>query len=308
MKMEEEKMVCPQCGSQRLVYDDVRGEKVCSQCGLVVTDIDIDRGPEWRAFTLEERAKKQRTGPPTSYLHYDKGLYTGFWTQRDAYGKKLDSETGWKMRRLRRYDIRSKLNESRMRHLSRAMVEMNILADDLHIPQNVRERAAIIYRTALKKDLVKGRSIAGFVAASLYAACRELEIPRALSEIVEASIEDYKDVARIYRLIVKELDLKLPVDYPMKFVPKIASKLNISRETDQLTIEILREARDKKGLLGKAPRGIAAAALYLACKINDEATTQKDIAAAAGISEVTLRNRLKGLEKIIDVADKLQRR
>ena len=307
--MEEEikNRECPQCGSKRLVYDSSRGEKVCSQCGLVITEVIVNRGPEWRAFTLKERAEKNRTGAPTSYTLYDKGLNTIFWTRRDAYGKRLNPEKRWKMRRLRRYDVRSKLDESKMRNLSRAMAELNILADELHLPKDVRERAAVFYRGALKEDLIKGRSIACFVAASLYAACRQMEIPRSLNEVSEASMEEHRDVARTYRLLIKELKLKMPVDYPMKFVPKIASKMDISRETDRLTVRILREARNKRALVGKDPRGLAAAALYMACKMNDEEITQENIAEVAGITEVTLRNRLRGLEKIID-REKLEMR
>jgi transcription initiation factor TFIIB len=95
----------------------------------------------------------------------------------------------------------------------------------------------------------------------------------------------------------------MPIDYPMKFVPSIASKIDVSRETDLLTVKILQEAREKKALMGKDPRGIAAAALYMACKANDEKRTQKEIAEVAGSTDVTLRNRLRDLEKVIQPED-----
>lgn len=300
MKVENypEASVCPRCKSQSLVYDESRGEEVCHRCGLVVSDVVVDRGPEWRAFTPEERIRKRRTGAPTSYTYYDKGLSTSFRTKKDIHGKRLKSETRRKMRRLKRQDIRSKL-ESKRRNLSRAMNELNRLADTLHLPDSVRERAAMIYRRALEKDLIIGRTIAGFVAASVYAACRQAKIPRSLQEVSKTSTRNHKAVSRTYRFLLRELDLKMPVDYPMKFVPRIASKVDVSRKTDRLTVEILREAREKKALMGKDPRGIAAAALYMACKANDEGCTQKEIAGAAGSTEVTLRNRLKDLEKVV---------
>ena len=291
---------CPQCGDPKLVYDPSSGEKVCSRCGLVIADDAIDRGPEWRAITLEEKAKKTRTGIPTSYIYYDKGLYTSFRTNRDSRGRRLDSKIRMKMRRLKRYDNRSKLDESGMRNLSRAMTELNRLAETLHLPHSVREKAAVLYRRALRNDLIKGRSIVGFITASLYAACRLMKIPRTLREVSDASTQDLRDVARTYRFILRELNLKMPIDYPMKFVPKIASKIEVSRETDRMAVKILREARKRRTLIGKDPRGMAAAALYLACKANDEYMTQKDIAEAAGTTEVTLRNRLRDLEKMAE--------
>ena len=292
--------VCSQCGNPRLVYDKSSGEKVCNQCGLVIMDGTVSRGPEWRAFTLKEREEKRRTGIPQSYTYYDKGLYTSFRTTRDSLGRRLNSKTRSKMRRLKRYDTRSKLDESGMRNLSRAMSELGRLADKLHLPHGVREKAAILYRRALKKDLIKGRTISGLVAASVYAACRQKRVPRSLSEVSESSIEDVMDVARVYRYLVKELKLKMPVDYPMKFVPKITSALGIDRKTDRLTQEILKIAKDRKALIGKDPKGMAAAALYIACKMNNENATQKDIAKAAGTTEVTLRNRLRDLEILVE--------
>jgi len=200
---------------------------------------------------------------------------------------------------------RAKLDASGMRNLSRAMNELNRLADRLHLPQSIKEEAAVVYREALKRDLIKGRTISGFVVASVYAACRKAKIPRSLQEVSDASIEDKKDVARTYRYLIRELNLKLPVDYPMKFVPKIAAELDVSREADELSIRILREAKERRVLAGRDPRGMAAAALYMACKASDERVTQKDIAEVADTTEVTLRNRLRDLEEMVAQTDEL---
>ena len=43
--------------------------------------------------------------------------------------------------------------------------------------------------------------------------------------------------------------------------------------------------------------GLAAAALYLACVKNGEDKTQRDIAESANVTEVTIRNRYKGLKE-----------
>jgi transcription initiation factor TFIIB len=259
----------------------------------------VDRRAEWRAFTLKEKEMKKRTGSPISYTIYDKGLHTSFRTNKDYQGRWLKSDNRRKMRRLKRWDTRSKLHGSKTRNLSRAFPELARMADNLHLPDEVKERAAIIYRRALEENLIHGRSIAEFVAASVYASCRLLKIPRSLKGVADASTEDKKDVSRTYRYLLRELGLKMPVDYPMKFVPSITSEVDVSRETDRLTVRILQYAREKKALAGKDPRGIAAAALYMACKVTDERRSQKEIARAAGTTEVTLRNRLKDLKTVV---------
>lgn len=296
MKMENDVKSCSKCGGTSIISDPENGEHVCSSCGLVLEETPIDMGPEWRAFTIAETNSRSRTGQGTSLTLYDKGLSTVFKGDRDASGKKLNTEARLKMDRLRRYDNRSKFDETWRRNLSIAMAELDRMSVLLHLPSNVKEQAAHIYRKALKADLIRGRSIDAFIAASIYAACRAAEVPRPIKRVSELSTRDHSEVARTYRLLIRELKLRMPVDEPMKFVASIAAKLKLRRDTEEKAISILRLAKIKQGLSGKDPRGLAAAALYMACLKNDDKRIQKAVALAAGTTEVTLRNRLRGLE------------
>jgi transcription initiation factor TFIIB len=289
-----------------LVSDLQNGETVCTSCGLVLDEDLIDMGPEWRAFTPQERSSRQRTGLAMSYTLFDKGLSTVFKGDRDANGNRLKDETRIKMDRLRRYDNRSKFDETWRRNLSIAMAELDRMNTALHLSHGIKEQSAVLYRKALKMDLIRGRSIDAFVAASLYAACRQAKIPRPLKEISKLSTREHGEIARTYRLLLREMNLKMPIDGPMKFIPSIAAKLKLRRDTEQYAIEILRKAKLKKGLSGKDPRGLAAAALYMACIQNEDKRIQKNVAEAAGTTEVTLRNRLRGLEKTLVGVDPLE--
>jgi transcription initiation factor TFIIB len=231
---------------------------------------------------------------------YDKGLSTVIKGDKDASGKRLDYETQRRMRRLQRQDNRSKVNETHARNLSIAMAELDRMASELHLPQTVKENAALLYRRSLKQDLIRGRSIDAFVAASVYASCRMLGIPRPLKEVTKISKRLHSEVAMTYRLIHKELKLRPPVDGPFKFIPSIAAKLEVNQPTEQLAIRILRKADELKALTGKDPRGLAAAALYMACQETKEKRVQRVIAKAAGTTEVTLRNRYRGLKEALN--------
>ena len=290
---------CPRCGSTEVINDLENGETVCGKCGLVIEELKIYMGPEWRAFTLTERDSKQRTGLGMNYTLYDKGLSTVFKGNRDAYGNRLKDETRIKMDRLRKYDNRSKFDETWRRNLSIAMAELDRMAATIHLPLNIKEQSALLYRKALKMDLIRGRSIDAFVAATIYASCRQCSVPRPLKDISRISPRDHGEIARTYRLLLREMGLKMPVDDPMKFVPSIAGKLNLRRDTEQLAFQILVKAKNRYGLSGKDPRGLAAAALYMASIRNNDKRIQREVADAAGTTEVTLRNRLKGLEKSI---------
>ena len=85
---------CPECGRENLVHDYDTGETVCGDCGLVLYEQMMDKGPEWRAFTQEEKASRSRVGVPTSYSVHDKGLSTAIsQVDRDAFGRKLPLST-----------------------------------------------------------------------------------------------------------------------------------------------------------------------------------------------------------------------
>ena len=299
---------CPECSSKNLVHDNDTGETICGDCGLVVYEQMMDKGPEWRAFTSEEKASRSRVGMPTSYSIHDKGLSTTIsQVDRDAFGRKLPMSTRLQMWRLRKWQIRSRVHSSIDRNLAQAMGELERLSSMISISPPIKEKAAVAYRKALDKGLVRGRSINAIAAAALYAACRKSGSPRTLSEIAKASLVNKKDVARCYRLLLQELDFHMPISDPLTYVSKIAEKTGISGKTQGAAIAILREARQKRFSAGKDPMGLAAAALYIACLQNAEKNTQRDIAEAAGVTEVTVRNRYKDLIKQLHIETPAQK-
>lgn len=292
---------CIECGREGLLTDRDSGEIVCSRCGLVIKELMLDKKPEWRAFTPEEMRAKTRVGSPTSLKKFDKGLSTTFQPNKDARGKTLPTKVRSKMMRLRKWHIRANMHSSTHRNLSQAMNVITRLSDNLFIPKGVEEEAAMIYRKALDKRLVRGRSIKSIAAASLYAACRLTRTPRSLKAIVKASTRRRREIARDYRSIYRELDLTMPIDDPAKYVSKIASKTRLDPKTQNLAMKILQKAKKRKTLAGKDPVGVAAAALYIAVTMNGEKITQKEFADAAGVTEVTVRNRYKGLNNSLDL-------
>ena len=289
---------CSDCGGTDFIFDGEIGEIVCSNCGLVLSDQTMDKGPEWRAYTQEEEKSRSRVGGATSYSVHDKGLSTTINPlDRDARGRRIPQSTRLQMWRLRRWQIRSRVQSNIERNLAQAMAELDRLSDKLGIYGQVKENAAVIYRKALDKGLVRGRTIAGIMSASLYAACRNSETPRRLSEIAKASLIDQENIARGYRLLLRELDIRMPIADPLTYVSKIAENTSISGQVQGLAIKILRDAKKARVSTGKDPSGLAAAALYIACLQSNEKKAQKDIGKAAGVTEVTVRNRYKTLKR-----------
>jgi len=224
---------CLTCGTSELVTDPTSGEVACSRCGLVIKGRILNRKPEWRAFTLEEKKARNRTGSPMSLRKFDMGLSTTFRPYKDANGRLLPMNQRQKMMRLRKRDQRTKVDSSASRNLAQALTELHRLAGILFLPPHVIDEAALIYRKILNKGLIRGRSIAAMAAASLYAACRLTQTPRSLYTIAEASTRDQKEIARSYRLIHRKLNLATPIDNPIPYISKIASQLGLNQRRNR---------------------------------------------------------------------------
>jgi len=300
---EEETLECPECGGS-LVNDSERGETLCRDCGLVVEEDEIDRGPEWRAFDAKEKDEKSRVGAPTTNMMHDKGLSTNIgWQDKDAYGKQLSSRQREKMQRLRTWNERFRTRDSKERNLKQALGEIDRMASALGLPENVRETASVIYRRALDEDLLPGRSIEGVSTSSLYAAARQAGTPRSLDEIANVSRVEKDEIARTYRYIVRELNLEIQPADPESYVPRFASDLDLSEESERRARQLLSTAKEQGVHSGKSPVGLAAAAVYAASLLTNEKVTQSEVSEVANISEVTIRNRY---HELLEAEEKVQ--
>jgi transcription initiation factor TFIIB len=293
---------CPRCGKGPMVLDSESGELVCSNCGYVVKERIEDTGPEWRSSSKDEGKDESRAGLPTSIASHDMGLSTVIGSRNaDSTGRPISGSMRSTVDRLRTWDRRSQVHESSDRNLSRAFVQLRTFSDKLSLSDEIIERAAYIYRKALERGLIRGRSITEMIAASLYAACRDSEIPRTLKDVSSVANVGRKDLARSYRLLIREMDIKMPVPDPAKSVSKIASKVEAGEKTRRRALEIIARARQAGVAAGKDPVGLAASALYVASTLVGEEKTQRDIAHAAGVTEVTIRNRYKNLRSALQI-------
>jgi transcription initiation factor TFIIB len=198
--------------------------------------------------------------------------------------------------RLRRWDSRIKVYTSTDKNLTQAFAQLDTLKDKLGLPSAVIEKTAYIYRKAQENRLVVGRSISALLAAAVYAACREMGIPRTLNDIARKSNVKRKSVAKYYRQLLLELDLMIPLVEPMKCITRIANKAKVSEKTKHHAINIMNTVIENELSAGKDPMGLAATVIYASCIKTGEIKTQKQLADAADISDMTLRTRLKDLK------------
>lgn len=293
-------VICSACGSH-LVVDPESGEQACSSCGLVLSDKTTDYRPEWRDFESESNTRA-RVGAPASLAIHDTGLSTIIGRNNsDSKGHKLDASMLTTMQRLRTWDFRTQTHASSDRNLLLAFDALGRCKDKLGLSDATIEKAAYIYRKARERRLVRGRSTSSMMAAAIYAACREMGISRTLGDIAAITDSRHKAISRCYRLLVKELDIRIPLADPMKCVVRIANNLHLGERTKRSAMRTMDALTEKELSAGKLPMGLSAAVLYISCLKNGENVTQKHIAEAAGVTEVTIRNRIKDLRARLDL-------
>lgn len=280
---------CPECDG-RIIRDEEHGEVICKECGVVVDEETVDRGPEWRAFYADEAEEKSRVGAPTTELLHDKGLSSVIsWENKDAHGQSLSAKKRQKMQRLRTWDERFRNRDSQDRNLRQALTEIERMASALGVPETQRETASVIYRRALADDLLRGRSIEGVASACVYYATRQAGIPRTLDEIVVVSRVERKEIGRTYKYLVDELGLAVEPTQPLAFLPRFASRCDVSDEVERRAEEILDGCPLTNEFSGTSPDSLAAAALYAAARLSNEKRTQSEVADATGVTTGTIR-------------------
>ncbi len=298
---ERDVELCPDCETDTIVHDPDRGERVCSECGLVLTEDPIDYGPEWRAFNAKEHDELSRVGAPLTQSMHDRGLTTTIdWRNRDANGHSMSADKHGQLHRLRIWQERIRTKNAGERNLKYALSEIDRMVSALGVPRPVKETASVIYRRALEADLIRGRSIEGVATSALYTACRKEGIPRSLEEVTSVSRVDQREIGRTYRYIADELGINLEPTNPRQFVPRFCSELDVDKDVETLAVEIIDQTTEQGLHSGKSPTGFAAAAIYAAGLLQDETIPQRAVAETAQTTVVTVRNRYREQLEAID--------
>lgn len=286
--------------------DDELGELICKTCGMVISSTELSTSPEWRAFNPAQREKLPRVGAPLTWTMHDKGLTTMIgWRGRDYAGRSLDKEERARLYRLRKWHRRSKVADSIDRNLHTALQEIKNVSYDLNLPRNVIETSSVIYRSALKGNLIRGRTIKSMAAACIYTACRQCGVIRTLSDVANASSIQKKLLARNYRFLVRRLDQSVPRTSQLQYIGKIVNSLRLDGDIEKLASLILEQASELKLTVGRGPSGMAAACIYISTMVLDVRRTQGEIAESAQVTEVTIRNRYKELVENLDLCIEL---
>lgn len=300
--MKEKENACPECKSTDIRYDPSRGETVCSECGLVIDQIALDTTQEWRAFDEGQRSRRVRTGPPLKITKHDRGITT---EMGKGAGELFKVDTKKRAQYYRLTKWQKRLIKSKDRNLSNAFVELQRATSQLNLSKTMQERVAALYEKTVDKSLVRGRPMEAIIAALIYIVCREERAPRTLEEISTIFEMQKRDIGKTYRYIARKLEIKIQPPRAKDYIPRFGTLIGVN---EKVQVNALRIADKVKEHItsGKGPVGIAAAILYIASVLEGQRKTQREIADAIKVTEVTIRNRYKEIADALGIRDTLE--
>lgn len=272
--------------------DTKTGEIICSNCGTIIESDIIDTGAEWRSFDSGQREKRSRASGAIKDAKVSRGLTTEIDRyDRDAKGGGFEAERKVELYRMRRLQTRSRMSDSVGRNLSIALPELDRMCSLLELGETIKEDCAHLYRQAVDKGFVKGRSIESILGAIICYTTRNKGEPRTLEEIAEKSGISKKEIGRSYKHTLKSMNLKPPRTNVENYITLYASKLGISNTAEEEAQKILADAKKYGITAGRGPSGIAGAIIYLACECIGENFPKKELLGLVGITLSTLHSR-----------------
>ena len=292
---------CSECKSP--VVDDIScGERICSGCGIVVDEQMADLGPETKTSNLEDKMKLARASGQTTLAQHDMGIATDISiSSTDFSGKKISSTVSSQMQNLRKWQQRVRVTSPRERRLTNVLGKISETCEKCSLPRNAIETASMLYRSLDGKNIeVKGKSVISITIAVVYMACKQCGIVRSIEEI-SRNVCAPKDVkaktklaSKYYRNLVLEIgNVTTPAVTMDRYISKIANLTKTDVRIERLALEIAEKTGNNGITDGKAPNGIASAYLYVSSVLLGQNVLQRDVSTVSGITEVTIRNRVK---------------
>jgi transcription initiation factor TFIIB len=278
---------CPECNGP---VHHVDHETVCTGCGLVIEDDQIDHGPDWRDFDTDP-GTSERAAPVTPTTRHDKGLGTTISHKTDATGRHLSGKKRRQLSRLRTQHSRARVGSKQNRNQINGLTDIKRMAHALGLSEHVMKQACVLFKTVQDNDLLPGRSIEGFTTAALYAAARLNKTPRPIGDFAHVSKFDRSRLRDSYRVLNRELDLPMPPSRPIEYLPQLVSTVDVQPSVEQQAADFLEALEADQVCQGRKPVGVAAAAVYHAAKTEAGINvTKTDLAAAAYVATATIRS------------------
>ncbi|KAF7136049.1 hypothetical protein RHSIM_Rhsim08G0114100 [Rhododendron simsii] len=179
----------------------------------------------------------------------------------------------------------------------RAYLQIIDVSSILGLDCDISDHAFQLFRDCSSATCLRNRSVEALATAALVQAIREAQEPRTLQEISIAANLPQKEIGKYIKILGEALQLSQPINSNSISVhmPRFCTLLQLNKSAQELATHIGEVVINKCFCTRRNPISISAAAIYLACQLEDKRKTQAEICKVTGLTEVTLRKVYKEL-------------
>lgn len=294
-------MKCPTCGSNSTIHDKQTGERICTRCGLVILEKEMDREPEWHSEPGENHGRADMSAG-SDITQHDLGLGS-------KLGNSTDLSPAWrsKLRRVRKWHKQARATNYEEKSLRKALIKLDKFCEDLFLPKSMKAEASSLYRKSKQEDVTPGRNTWYVLAALVFSVARMRGVPRTEKEIVDALTDRIekgrkkalKGLRRTRKALIKELNLEVPRPDPKEYIDRFSSRLEVKGETIEEAYGICNSLPDKFKSR-KASFLVTAAIIYNASRATGERVKIREVAEKLDVGVSSLSKTGKRIRELAD--------
>jgi len=290
------RLICPDCKNPvpNIIEEFANGDLVCGDCGLVLGDRIIDTRSEWRTFANDEGDDPSRVGAAAN------PLLDG--AQLDTVISRRDGGSGM-ARDLNKVHGRANAVKGE-KNLIQAYKEIAAMSDAIGLTKLIADIAKQLYKRVEEEKLLRGKSTESIIAACIFIACRQENVPRTFKEICAITRVPKKEIGRCFKTLIRTFETNVSTMASEDLMSRFCSMLHLRMEVQKAALELTMKTKEHGTLAGKSPVSVAAACIYMASCLYQQPQSTRDVAQVTGVSEVTIKNSYKLLwtekDKLLD--------
>ncbi|WP_069807717.1 TFIIB-type zinc ribbon-containing protein [Vulcanisaeta thermophila] len=298
---------CPNCGGVGTIIEDPStGELVCRACGFVLQDHVISEGPPWRVFDSSEVVGRvsAKVISPSLPNHGIGGSVIAVENRGGSVAAKLRALA--RRNRLIQYVENTERRAKELRDLLMGVKYR------LNLPDSVIDDAIILYRQLSSRCDIKGARTRDLALVLLYMAIKKHRLGYQFRELKAAlNTDGGKRVSRLLMTVKQCLAQQggeglIRSDEELgRFLERVIASLKLGEDiryhVTKLSISMVKEGEKLRLTNGRTAYSLIASAVYIAATLMGARRRQRDVAEAAKVTDVTIRNRYKELISKLDI-------
>ena len=284
----EKKQKCCDIPNNYLCGD---GVIMCKVCNNPIDNI-ID-SPEWRYYGSNDskNSNPTRCGMPVNLLLPKSSVGTSINCRGNVYNKVF---------------LYQKWNSMPYKERSKYKVfdDISKKCSKHNLPSIISDTANSLYSVISDTKISRGNNRKGIIAACVFNACKECNVPRSIKELAEIfeitpkiltkGCKNYTEIIRINKHNVDRVQNTRSINVN-DFIERFCHNLNFKDNDIRTIIKIAELCCENNLVYDNTPPAMACGCIYLFVKLNQLQINKKEISDQCKISEVTINKCYKKL-------------